>query len=70
MNNSKYLDIIHNMQDMDSYKLWDKVEIAFIHEAKINDIINVKRFKDDNKDCYKGYVNDVACFEAIVYWKE
>lgn len=70
MNNSKYLDIIYNMQNIDSYRLWKKVEIAFIHEAKLNDVIKVKHFVLENKDCYKGYVNDTACFEAILYWEE
>lgn len=67
MNNAKYLDIIYNMQGMNHYKLWKKVEIAFLHEARLNDEITIKHFHLDDKECYQGYVNGNACFEAIVY---
>lgn len=67
MNNSKYLDILYNMQKLEAYKSAKKVEIAFLHEARLNDEIKVRHFKDGTKDCYKGYVNDEVCFEAILY---
>ncbi len=70
MNNAKYLDIIHNMQNFDKYKTWKKFEIAFLHEAKLNEEIKVKHFQENGLDCYKGYVEEQPCFEAIAYWEE
>lgn len=71
MNNSKYLDILYNMQNINDYKICKKVEIAFIHEAKLNDIINVKYYKDENnRDCYIGFIDDKTCFEAILTTEE
>ena len=66
MNNARYLDIIYNMTPENGKKRIKKCEIAYISEARLNDIINVKYFKSDNNDCYQGYVNDELCFEAIL----
>ncbi|MCI5582376.1 MAG: thioesterase [Anaeroplasma sp.] len=67
MNNSKYLDIIYNMDTVDSYKLWKKIEIAFLHEARIDDMIDISHYIDiDNVHCYKGFINDIACFEVKI----
>lgn len=67
MNNARYLDIIYNMGNASDYK---KLEIAYLHEAKLNEIINVKHFKDDIYDCYIGYVNGEKCFEVKIIYDE
>lgn len=66
MNNAKYLDIIYNMNVHKEYKNIKEMEIAFIQEARLDDVITVKYFKDDNNDCYIGMVNDAPCFEVII----
>lgn len=70
MNNAKYLNMIYNMQNEKEYRCWKKVEIAFLHEAKLKDGIEIKHWKEDNKDYYKGFISNVACFEAIMEWEE
>ena len=70
MNNNKYLDIIFNMNDFNDYKCFKKVEIAYLHEARINDEIIVKEFIKDNYKCFISYVNDNICFEARVLEEE
>lgn len=67
MNNARYLDIIYNMGNASDYK---KLEIAYLHEAKLNEIINVKHFKDGIYDCYIGYVNGEKCFEVKIIYDE
>lgn len=67
LNNAKYLDIIYNMNTLESYRPWKKVEIAFIREARLNDKITVRHWKEDERDCYQGFVGDTPCFEATVY---
>lgn len=63
MNNARYLDIVFNMVD---FKM-KKVEIAFIKEAKLEDNINVKYFKDEkNNHSFIGYVDNLKCFECII----
>ena len=64
LNNARYLDIVYNMMLENGKKDFKKCEIAYISEARLNDIIHVKYFKEDNKDLYLGYVNDELCFEA------
>ena len=66
LNNARYLDVIYNMFPENGKKSLKKCEIAYISEARLNDIINVKYFKDGNKDCYQGFVNDLLSFEAII----
>ena len=67
LNNARYLDVIYNMFPENGKKSFKRCEIAYISEARLNDIINVKYFKDENNnDCYQGYVNDQLSFEAII----
>ena len=66
LNNARYLDIVYNMMIENGKKEIKKCEIAYISEARLDDIIHVKYFKIDNKDCYQGFVNDELCFEAIL----
>ncbi|MBQ9124767.1 MAG: hypothetical protein IJY14_03655 [Acholeplasmatales bacterium] len=67
MNNAKYLDIIYNMNVHKEYMNIKEMEIAFIQEARLDDTINVKYFKNENSDdCYIGMVNDMPCFEVII----
>ena len=71
LNNARYLDIIYNMREDLAYKNVKKVEIAFLHEVRYDEIINVKYFKDEfNVDSYIGYVNDTECFEARVIMED
>jgi len=66
LNNARYLDIVYNMMIENGKKEIKKCEIAYISEARLDDIIHVKYFKIDNKDCYQGFVNDELCFEAVL----
>lgn len=71
LNNARYLDIIYNSGVYKGRGHFKDVEIAFIHEAKLNDIITLKHFKnEDNKDSFVGYVNDETIFEAILTMEE
>lgn len=62
MNNAKYFNVITRINNAK----WNKAEIAFIHEARLDDEVKVYY------DCknFKGYVNGNLCFEAIVNWEE
>ena len=63
MNNARYLDVIFNMVDFN----FKKVEIAFIKEARLKDIINVKYYIDENNNhSFIGFVNDSKCFECVI----
>lgn len=67
MNNARYLEIVYNMQSLESYKHFKKVRIAFIHEAVVGDTIITKHYKDENNnDCYKGYIGDKVCYEVVM----
>ena len=66
LNNARYLDLVYNMMRENGKKECKKCEIAYISEARLDDIIHVKYFKIDDKDCYQGFVNDELCFEATL----
>jgi acyl-ACP thioesterase len=71
LNNARYLDIIYNSGIYKGRGYFKDVEIAFIHEAKLDDIINLKYYKNENgKDCFVGYVNDEVIFEAVLTMEE
>lgn len=70
MNNARYADIIFNMQSPENYRLWKKLEIAFIKEARLNDKITVKHKSVNQEEHYKGFINGEACFEAILYLED
>ena len=70
LNNARYLDIVYNMFVENGKKKYKKCEIAFISEARLNDIVNVKYFKDGNKDCYQGFVNGDLSFEVALEVEE
>ena len=62
---------MYKLEDLTRYDYFKDVEIAFIHEAKLDDIINLKYYKNENgKDCFVGYVNDEVIFEAILTMEE
>ena len=63
MNNCKYLDIVLNMSDDMVVR---KCEVAFIKEARLDDLIEVKYFKNNDEHCYIGYVDGSLCFECII----
>lgn len=66
-NNAKYLDFIMNSINLENYKFFKKVELAFVHEARLNDEIRIEHFINEaNLNCYRGYVGDLVCFEAII----
>lgn len=62
MNNAKYINVINKIKN----KKWNIIEIAFIHEARLND--EIKIYYDNSS--YKGYVNNNLCFEAMIKWEE
>lgn len=64
MNNAKYLDVIYNMKNLDNYHNYKEVKMAYVKEAKLNDIINVKYYQYEDYECYIGYVDGNVCFEA------
>ena len=64
MNNAKYLDVIYNMKNLDNYHNYKEVKMAYVKEAKLDDIINVKYYQEDGYECYVGYVDGNVCFEA------
>ena len=67
VNNAKYLDFIMNSMTLDDYKQFKSLELSFVHEARLGDEIKIDHFiNENNKNCYKGYVNDNVCFEAII----
>lgn len=67
VNNAKYLDFIMNSMTLDTYKPFKSLELAFLHEARLGDEIKIEHFiNEDNLNCYRGYVNDLICFEAII----
>ena len=65
MNNAKYLDVIYNKHINDLSKI-KKIIIAFNHEAKLGEIINMEYYSDNNEHYYIGYVNSEKCFEVII----
>ena len=71
LNNARYLDIIYNSGIYKGRGHFMDVEIAFVHEAKLNDIITLKYFKtENNKDAFVGYVGEEVIFEAILTMEE
>ena len=64
MNNAKYLEMIYNMQYYDGNPEYKHVEIEFIHEAKLGEVVTIKHYKEDNNDCYVGFIGDVVSFEV------
>ncbi len=67
VNNAKYLDFIMNSMTIDSYKAFKKIELSFVKEARLDDIITINHYKnEEGLDCYKGFVNNELCFEAII----
>ena len=64
MNNAKYLDVIYNMKNLDDYHNYKEVKVAYVKEAKLNDIINVKYYQNEDYECYIGYIDGNVCFEA------
>ena len=68
VNNAKYLDILYNMHA--TKKSVKKCRIAFMNEAKLNEIIHIEYKKENNQNYYIGYVNDVVCFMEILDTEE
>ena len=70
MNNAKYLDMVYNMQIYPGNKEYKHVEIEFVHEAKLGEIVTIKHFKDDKYDCYVGFLSDEECFKVRMEMKK
>ncbi len=67
MNNTRYINCIENLFFNYEDKIYIKeIEIAYIKEAKYNDIINIGHYKMLDKDAYIGYINDNICFECLI----
>lgn len=67
VNNAKYLDFIMNSMDLNTYKPFKSLELSFVHEARMGDEIKIEHFiNENNENCYRGYVADKICFEAII----
>lgn len=64
VNNAKYLDILYNMHANE--KAVKKCRIAFMSEARLNEVIHIEYKRENNEDYYIGYVNDKVCFMAII----
>lgn len=62
MNNSRYMEMIYNMIDIDKSKGNRLVQIDYIHEALLCDSIDVYTFKDVDATYYVGYINLVESF--------
>jgi len=66
-NNAKYLDFIMNSMNLEDYKPFKSLELAFLHEARLGDEIKIDHFiNEENIDCYRGYIKDLVCFEAKI----
>jgi len=67
VNNAKYLDFIMNSMKFEDYKPFKSLELSFVHEARLNDKIKIEHFiNENNENCYRGFVNELICFEAII----
>ena len=64
MNNAKYLDIIYNMKNFDNYHFYNELKFAYVKEATLGQIINVKYYQENDYECYVGYIDGNVCFEA------
>ena len=64
MNNAKYLDMVYNMQVYPGNKEYKHVEIEFVHEAKLGEVVTIKHYKEGIYDCYVGFLESEVCFEV------
>lgn len=68
MNNSKYLNIVFDLLPLYGTKKFIKnVEIAFVKEARYNDVIKIGYYRcSNNEEAYIGFVNEEVCFECLI----
>lgn len=64
MNNSKYVELIFNCNDVEKGKYFTNIHIDYLHETMLGDTIDLFKFKDDNYIYYVGYVNNEESFIA------
>lgn len=62
MNNSKYMEMIYNMTDPMILNKYKKIQIDYLHEALLNDTIDVYTFSIDNALYFVGYINLIESF--------
>lgn len=72
MNNAKYLTIVYNhFAQSNPTSYFKKVEIAYIKEARMKDLIEIGHYTiDEHQEAYIGTVSGVACFECVVTTEE
>lgn len=67
MNNAKYIDAVYNLFYKKIDTRFKKLQIAFIHEARLGQIIKINYYKnEDNNDAFIGYIEDQLSFELII----
>ncbi len=71
MNNARYLNILFNEYPLyQTRKYISKVQIAYIKEARLHEMIEVGHYHENGKEAYIGYVNKELCFECLMEVKE
>lgn len=66
MNNSKYGDIVTNSLSLDELKNVKECQFDYLHEAKLNDIIDVYKNYVEDGIIISGAIGNVPCFSVKV----
>lgn len=67
LNNTRYADIVFDYLPADTAEHMTGFSIAFVHEAKLNDMLALTRVRDENGDYMMTAQNgDATCFTAKV----
>lgn len=64
MNNAKYADIVYN--GLDIFSITKNLQILFLHEALVNEIIHMSYYKEGNEEIFVGKINDEICFQMVM----
>lgn len=71
MNNAKYIDAVSKLIYKNTKAIFKKLQIAFIHEARLGQKIKIDYYKaEDNLDAFIGHIDDQLSFELIVEMEE
>ncbi len=70
MNNAKYGDLILNMVTYPANFVIKSFQMEHIKEAKLNDIITVHYFIENNEHNFVGLVSENRCFNAKIILEE
>ncbi|MDE5867812.1 MAG: hypothetical protein K2H02_02600 [Anaeroplasmataceae bacterium] len=67
MNNAKYINIIFNHYPLYGTKKYIyKAEIAYIKEAKYQDVMTIGHYKIEEDDAYIASIGEQICFECVI----